>query len=105
MGYFHYIPFPSFEVFRILPPASRREILEGLLGFDLIGFHTYEYTQYFLRSVLPVVGLGHDRGQIVVDGHLARVETLSLGVDFERFTETGKKIRGCGGRKSGWPGP
>jgi trehalose 6-phosphate synthase/phosphatase len=36
IGFFHHIPFPSFEIFRLLP--WRKEILEGLLGADLIGF-------------------------------------------------------------------
>src|SRR5947208_15888376 len=40
IGFFLHIPFPSFEIFRLLPNEWRREILEGLLGADLIGFHT-----------------------------------------------------------------
>ena len=38
IGYFHHIPFPSYELFRILP--ERAEILKGLLGADFIAFHT-----------------------------------------------------------------
>src|SRR5262249_28296912 len=38
IGFFLHIPFPAFEVYRILP--TRREVLDGLLGADLIGFHT-----------------------------------------------------------------
>lgn len=45
-GFFLHIPFPSFEVFRLLP--WRRQILDGLLGADLIGFHTYDYVRHFL---------------------------------------------------------
>ena len=48
IGFFLHIPFPSFETFRLLP--WRRQILDGLLGADLIGFHTYDYAQYFLDS-------------------------------------------------------
>jgi trehalose 6-phosphate synthase/phosphatase len=56
IGFFLHIPFPSFEIFRLLPQTWRAEILEGLLGADLIGFHTYDYAQHFLRSVLRVLG-------------------------------------------------
>ncbi len=86
VGYFHHIPFPSFEIFRLLPRRWGSEILEGLLGADLIGFHTVDYTQYFLRSVLRVLGLEQDRGQILVDDRLVNAETLPLGVDFEKFS-------------------
>ena len=47
LGFFLHIPFPSFEIFRLLPSKLRRQILEGLLGADLIWFHTYDYTHEF----------------------------------------------------------
>jgi alpha,alpha-trehalose-phosphate synthase [UDP-forming] len=56
IGYFHHIPFPSPEVFRVFP--WRDEILAGLLGADLVGFHTPEYTEGFLRSVQRLLGAG-----------------------------------------------
>lgn len=59
IGFFLHIPFPSFEIFWPLPRKWRTEILEGLLGADLIGFHTHDYTQYFLRSVLRILGYEH----------------------------------------------
>jgi trehalose 6-phosphate synthase/phosphatase len=42
IGYFHHIPFPSFELYRLLPRPWGRALLEGLLGADLVGFHTYD---------------------------------------------------------------
>ncbi|MEA3223752.1 MAG: trehalose-6-phosphate synthase, partial [Thermodesulfobacteriota bacterium] len=54
IGFFHHIPFPSFEIFRLLP--WRKEILEGLLGADLVGFHTYDYARHFLSSVHRLLG-------------------------------------------------
>ena len=47
IGYFHHIPFPSYELFRILP--ERAEILKGLLGADFIAFHTHDYMRHFIR--------------------------------------------------------
>ena len=47
-GFFLHTPFPSSEIFRILP--VRDEILLGVLQCDLIGFHTYDYARHFLSS-------------------------------------------------------
>ena len=86
VGFFLHIPFPSFEIFRLLPGRWRREILEGLLGADLIGFHTYEYTQHFLQCVLRILGHEHNMGQIVTPDRLVKAETFPMGIDFEKFS-------------------
>ena len=49
IGYFLHIPFPSFELLRLLP--WRQDILNGILGSDLIGFHEYDYVRHFMSSV------------------------------------------------------
>ncbi len=87
IGFFLHIPFPSFEVFRLLPTRWRAELLNGLLGADLIGFHTHDYTQYFLRCVLRILGHEHNMGQIVLNDHLVRVDTFPMGIDFKKFSE------------------
>lgn len=85
VGFFLHIPFPSFEVFRLLPGQWRREILEGMLGADLIGFHTYEYTHHFLQSVLRILGYEHQLGQILSADHAVKVDTFPMGIDFDKF--------------------
>ena len=67
IGYFHHIPFPSSDVFRALP--WRDAILEGLLGADLVGFHSFEYARHFTDPVLSVLGI-EPRGDAI--GHDAR---------------------------------
>lgn len=84
-GFFLHIPFPSYEIFRLLPSAWRKEILEGLLGADLIGFHTYEYTQHFLQSVLRILGHGNTLGQILLPQRAVRADTFPMGIDYEHF--------------------
>ncbi len=79
IGFFLHIPFPSSEIFRTLP--WREEILEGFLGADLIGFHTYEYAQHFLNSVLLLLGYEHKFGEILVGNRIVRVENFPMGVD------------------------
>lgn len=85
IGFFLHVPFPSFELFRLLPMTWRSEILQGLLGADLIGFHTYDYTQYFLRCVLRILGYEHNMGNILLPNRLVKVDTLPMGIDFQKF--------------------
>jgi trehalose 6-phosphate synthase/phosphatase len=83
IGFFLHIPFPSYELFRLLP--WRRELLTGLLGADLIGFHTYDYARHFLSSVLHLLGLDHRMGEIVTDERLVKVDSVPMGIDYDRY--------------------
>ena len=87
IGFFLHIPFPQFEIFRLIPGKWRRAILEGLLGSNLIGFHTHEYGEYFLRSVQRILGYGHSMGRITIDedNRLVRVGAFPMGIDFQKF--------------------
>jgi trehalose 6-phosphate synthase/phosphatase len=85
IGFFLHIPFPSYEVYRLLPSRWRKAILEGMLGADLIGFHTHDYTQYFARCVLRIAGHEHNMGRIKVGDHLAKADTFPMGIDFDKF--------------------
>jgi len=84
IGFFLHIPFPSFEVFRLLP--WRKEILNGLLGADLIGFHSFDYVRHFNSSISRLLGYESTFGQIKVDNRLAKVDTFPMGIDYERFS-------------------
>lgn len=84
IGFFLHIPFPSFELFRFLP--WREEILEGLLGADLIGFHTYDYVRHFLSSAARIVGIEHSMGLITLGNRILRVDAFPMGIDYERFS-------------------
>src|SRR4029077_12756808 len=76
---------PSYEVFRLLPRPWRTEIIEGLLGASLIGFHTHDYTRDFLTSVLRTVGYEHHLGALAIGDRVVKVDTFPMGIDFERF--------------------
>src|SRR5207249_2389450 len=78
-----HIPFPPYDVFRLLP--WHREVLEGLLGSDLIGFHTYDYARAFLGSVLRDLGLDNRIGAIVAGHRVVQVDVFPLGIDVAKF--------------------
>jgi trehalose 6-phosphate synthase/phosphatase len=86
IGYFHHIPFPSFEVFRLL--SWRREIIEGLLGADLVGFHTYDYVDHFLDSVSRILGYEQSFGQITTDKRIVKVDIFPMGINYNRYKDT-----------------
>ncbi len=87
IGFFLHIPFPGYEIYRLLPRKWGAEILEGLLGADLVGFHTHEYTQYFQRTVLRELGYEHNLGEMLVEDRLVRAETFPMGIDYPRYHE------------------
>ncbi|MGC9071815.1 MAG: bifunctional alpha,alpha-trehalose-phosphate synthase (UDP-forming)/trehalose-phosphatase [Acidilobus sp.] len=84
IGFFLHIPFPSFEVFRVLP--WRKELLRGVLGADLVGFHTYDYVNHFLESVRRILGLEHTLGVVNFEGRLVRVDAFPMGVDYRSIS-------------------
>jgi len=84
IGFFLHIPFPSFELFRHLP--WRNEILKGLLGADLIGFHTYDYVRHFVSSVCRIAGYEHSLGRLIVGNRVLKVDAFPMGVDYKRYS-------------------
>jgi trehalose 6-phosphate synthase/phosphatase len=83
IGFFLHIPFPSSEVFRILP--WRSQLLRGLLGSDLIGFHAFAYLRHFVASLLHVEGIETDVDFIQLGGRRVRIGVYPMGVDAKAF--------------------
>ena len=83
IGFFLHIPFPSYEIFRTI--VWRKELLDGVLGADLIGFHTYDYVRHFLSSVRRILGHEHHLNTITVDERYVKADVYPMGIDFERF--------------------
>lgn len=85
IAFFLHIPFPSYEVFRLLPDPWRRALLNGLLGADLVGFHTHPYAQHFKHSVQQVLGYEHHLGRIRTPHQVSVVDAFPISIDTERF--------------------
>lgn len=89
IGFFLHIPFPPVEVFSQLP--WRRQILEGLLGSDLVGFQTKEAALNFLRLVRRFVALRPGGDRVVVDElsgpRTVRVDAFPIGIRAQDFAD------------------
>ncbi|TID29887.1 hypothetical protein CANINC_001526 [Pichia inconspicua] len=83
IGFFLHTPFPSSEIYRILP--VRTEILQGLLGCDLIGFHTYDYARHFLSSVERILKLPTSPQGIRFENRDIAVGAYPIGIDVDKF--------------------
>lgn len=85
IGLFLHIPFPSFEIFRLLP--WRTEVIEGMLGADLVGFHTYDYVRHFLSCVRRIMGIETVFNRIKIEERELKVDAFPKGINFEIFRE------------------
>jgi trehalose 6-phosphate synthase/phosphatase len=88
IGFFMHIPFPDYRTFSKLPEA--RQVLEGPLGADLVGFHTAGYVGTFLdacrqRKIGTVTA-----DQVVFDNRIVRVTDFPMGIDYEKYAAAGK---------------
>jgi trehalose 6-phosphate synthase/phosphatase len=86
IGYFNHIPFPSFEMFRMLP--WRKALLMGLLGADLIGFHTYDDMRHFLSSVSRLTPFSVKEQFVQRGDRRIKVESFPMGIDYERYADS-----------------
>jgi trehalose 6-phosphate synthase/phosphatase len=86
IAFFLHIPFPTFELFRILPRPWREAILKGVLGSDLIGFHTNDYCQYFLRCVSRFLGNETTMNTAAMEDRIVRVDAYPIGIDYDKFS-------------------
>ena len=84
IGFFQHIPFPSYEIFRLIP--WRVELLNGMLGADLIGFHTYDDVRHFLSTATRLLPVNSSANILNSNERQIVVEAFPMGIDFEKFS-------------------
>jgi alpha,alpha-trehalose-phosphate synthase [UDP-forming] len=87
IGFFLHIPFPSSDVFLLEPNAE--ELLRGVLGSDLIGFHVDAYANNFIDAVSTMTDHRYSRGEraVSVRGRSVKVEAFPISIDYDRFVD------------------
>jgi len=91
IGFFLHITFPSYEIFRLIP--WRKEILEGLLGADLIGFHTYDYERHFMSCVRRLLGFDSVLNRIHLEERIVQIDFFPLGIDYDTFSKSAGQLK------------
>jgi trehalose 6-phosphate synthase/phosphatase len=96
IGIFWHVPFPPEQLMRILP--WREEFLYGMLGADIIGFHTQSYATHFLNCCGRILHLDvyHERGEVVVGGRRVRAAPFPLGIPADFFSGLASSARVAG---------
>jgi trehalose 6-phosphate synthase/phosphatase len=85
IGFFLHIPFPSFEIFRLLPKGWRESIIKGMLGADLLGFHTHDYAQHFIKTVKRTTGFECRQNLIYTPNKVVKADAFPIGIDYNKF--------------------
>ncbi|MFW6276293.1 MAG: bifunctional alpha,alpha-trehalose-phosphate synthase (UDP-forming)/trehalose-phosphatase, partial [Bacteroidota bacterium] len=75
------------ELYRQMP--YREEILHGLLGADLVGFHTYDYVRHFHEAVRRILGHEHVYGQINLPNRTVRTDAFPISIDYQKYRDSG----------------
>jgi trehalose 6-phosphate synthase/phosphatase len=87
IGFFLHIPFPSYEIFRLLPSEWKKSLLQGLIGADLVGFHTHDYVQHFIQSVKMILGADNYFYMLQYQNRLIKIDLFPIGIDYKKFRE------------------
>lgn len=90
IGYFFHIPFPTYEIVKLLPRNWRQELLRGVLGADVVGFHTTDYVQHFMQSVMEVLALPIIGSRIVLPNRSIEVREFPISIDFHKFNASSR---------------
>lgn len=93
MMHFWHIPWPPWEIYRACP--WRRELLEGLLGNDLLGFHVEQYCRNFLECAERVLGAQVDvtAGTVEYAGHVTWVRPFPISIDYDAWEQLARGQR------------
>jgi len=83
IGFFQHIPFPSYEIFRLIP--WREELISGMLGADLLGFHTFDDVRHFLSAASRLSSGKLQDNIILYKDRQVVVEAFPMGIDYEKF--------------------
>lgn len=87
IAFFNHIPFPSQELFRLIP--WRKELLMGMLGADLLGFHTFDDVRHFLSAATHLLPIHADANRLRVENRIVLAEPFPMGMDSDKFAKLG----------------
>jgi trehalose 6-phosphate synthase/phosphatase len=87
IGFFLHIPFPSYEILRLLPTEWKKQLMQGIMGADLIGFHTHDYVQHFIQSAKMILQVESQFNNIYYGNRIVKADQFPIGIDYMKFRE------------------
>jgi trehalose 6-phosphate synthase/phosphatase len=87
IGFFLHIPFPSYEIFRLLPTEWKKQLMQGMMGADLVGFHTHDYVQHFIQSAKMILQVESQFNTIYYGNRMVKADQFPIGIDYNKFRE------------------
>jgi trehalose 6-phosphate synthase/phosphatase len=87
IGFFLHIPFPSYEIFRLLPTEWKKQLMQGVMGADLIGFHTHDYVQHFIQSAKMILQVESQFNTVYYGSRMVRIDQFPIGIDYQKFRD------------------
>lgn len=85
IGFFLHIPFPSYEIFRLFPTTWKKQLMQGLMGADLIGFHIHDYVQHFIQTAKMVLQLESQFNFVFYGSRMVKVDQFPISIDYQKF--------------------
>jgi trehalose 6-phosphate synthase/phosphatase len=85
IGFFLHIPFPSYEIFRLLPTEWKKQLMQGVMGADLVGFHTHDYVQHFIQSAKMILQVESQFNSLYYGNRMVKVDQFPIGIDYQKF--------------------
>lgn len=85
IGFFNHIPFPSYEIFRLLP--WRKELLCGVFGADVIGFQTYDDVRHFISAANRIANISGSVNELNVKDRVVSVDAFPISIDYKKYRQ------------------
>jgi len=87
IGFFLHIPFASYEIFRLLPTDWKKQLMQGMMGADLIGFHTYDYVQHFIHCAKMILQVESQFNTVYYGSRMVKIDQFPIGIDYQKFRD------------------
>jgi trehalose 6-phosphate synthase/phosphatase len=87
IGFFLHIPFPSYEIFRLLPTDWKKQLMQGVMGADLLGFHTHDYVQHFIQSAKMILQVESQFNTAYYGSRMVKIDQFPIGINYQKFRD------------------